>query len=339
MKKDVYAVILAGGKGTRLWPLSKKGVSKSFISIAGKKPMVLETVERIRGLVEKEHMIFVVDYAQKKALKSAIKGISKQNILLEPYGRSTASAVGLAAIRLPRRSILVVLPTDAMVDNPGRFKQTLKKGIDFVRAKEGSMICVGIKPNGPSSAYGYIKVGSRLKEGIYAIDRFVEKPTKRKAEALIKQTHYLWNAGIFVFRAGDILSAMRKYSPELYRQLDRIKNNQKTITDAYSRMRNISIDFQIMEKAENLYCVKANFGWSDLGSWVSMEELFGKDRQGNVSFGNVKLEDTKNSFIYNSGEPVIGVVGADNMIIVRTSNGMLVCSKKDAEKVKRLKIL
>lgn len=339
MKNNVYGVILAGGKGSRLWPLSKQGLSKSFFQLADKKPLISNTIERVHDLIDITNILCVVDASQSEALKNAAKGIPGKNILIEPFGRSTASAVGLAAINVHPDSILVVLPTDAFISDKAGFVKTLKKGIDFVSTTNGVLVAIGIKPTEPSTAYGYIKIKTQQTGDAYFVDRFTEKPSKRKADIFLKNASYLWNSGIFIFRAKDILSAMKQHAPMLYAELVKIKKNKRNIESAYSRMQNTSIDYQIMENAKNLYCIKADFSWRDLGNWVSVESLFKKDYFGNVVLGKVKMNDTRNTFVYNQKDDIIGIVGLDDMIVVNAENGILVCSKKDAEKVKALKLL
>jgi len=334
-----YAVILAGGKGTRLWPFSKKGFSKSFIPLADKAPMVLQTTDRLKGLVKADDILFVADKLQEKAVRKVVGKIRSCKVLVEPFGRSTASAVGLAAIEVKADDLLIVLPTDAFVDNEDRFRETLDKAASFVRDKDGVIMCLGIPPKEPATGYGYIKVGNRARKRIYAIDRFVEKPSKNKAKRLVKHGGYLWNSGIFLFKAKDILSAFKDHSSDLYRQLMRIKADRRTIRSAYSNMKNISIDYQIMEKAQNLYCIKANFVWRDLGNWVSIEKLFNRDRMGNLCLGNVRIMDSRNTSIYNTGRYPVGVIGTDNIVIVNTDHGTLVCGKKHVEKVNKLNLL
>lgn len=340
-KTRVCAVLLAGGEGTRLWPLSTGSFSKSFVRIADKKPLVQRTIERLGGFIDKKDILIVVDKRQKPAVRKTVKGIPGKNILAEPFGRSTASASGLAAIALRPEDIMVVLPTDSLIKETPLFRNAVKKAVDFIRNTENVIVCFGIKPKGPSTAYGYIKVEPRGNRGIYPVDRFIEKPTETIAEKLVKKPVYLWNAGMFVFRAGDILNAMKKHAPVLHRELMRIKKDRKKKTAAYSRMRNVSIDYQVMEKAENLYCVKAGFNWQDLGNWENVGRMFSvlggkKDKKGNVLFGKVRLLDTRGSVIYNSSRKRLALIGLKGMIVVHTENGTLVCRKKDAEKVKAL---
>ena len=335
MKKKVYACLLAGGKGTRLWPLSTKNYSKSFVSIGKREPLILGSINRLKGFVEKKNILIVVDKAQQKVLKKFTKQIPTQNIITEPFGRSTASAVGLAAINLNPDDIIVVLPTDALIKENGAFRKTLKEAVSFA-CENDVLICVGVAPKHASTAYGYIKIDKKIKGQINSIKRFIEKPNLKKAKKLMQNKKNLWNAGIFIFKAGDILSAMKKHSPLLWKELMKIKKNKSSKKSSYKRMKNVSIDYQVMEKAKNLYCIKGNFSWSDLGNWVSVGKLLKKDKNGNRTFGNIKLKGTKNSIIYNTTKEKIGLSDTKDSIFVVTENGILFCGKKDAERVKEL---
>ena len=332
MKEKIYACLLAGGKGTRLWPLSTPECSKSFVKIGKRKPLIEDTITRLKGFVKKTNIIAVVDKTQ----KSLVKGIPKKNIVTEPFGRSTASAIGLAAIKLKPDDIMVAMPTDHIIKNAAAFRKTLKKAVNFIRKSKDALLCIGIKPSRPSTAYGYIRTGALKAAGIYAVARFMEKPSKKIAAKLVKKSCNLWNAGMFIFRAKDILGAMEKHSPLLYKELLRIKKDKGQKRAAYSRMKNVSIDYQVMEKAKNLYCIKANFSWNDVGNWNSVGALFKKDKNGNACFGKVALTNTRNTIVYNSEKEKLGIVGMRNAIVAQTRAGILVCEKKDAEKLKEL---
>ena len=338
MKKrgSVYAVLLAGGKGTRLWPLSTPERSKSFIRIGKSRPLIEEVRNRLRGLIPEKNLVIVVNKTQEKLARSIMRGVPKKNILVEPFGRSTASAAGLAAIELEDEDIMAVLPTDALIKDGNAFRKALREAIRFVRAQDGVMMSVGVTPTAPSTAYGYIKLRSRIKGKIYSTNKFIEKPTGRLAARLIKRRDLVWNAGIFIFKAKDFLNACRAHAPILYRELSRIKKNKKGKLAAYRRMKNVSIDYQIMEKAKNLYCAKGAFSCHDLGNWRSAMKLLKKDKKGNAVFGKTTLVDTRNSIVYNTQKSTLGVIGLADTIVVSTKNGTLVCAKKDAEKVKRL---
>ncbi|MBN1353448.1 MAG: mannose-1-phosphate guanylyltransferase, partial [Candidatus Omnitrophica bacterium] len=311
----VCICLLAGGKGTRLWPLSVENHSKSFVSIGNKRPLLTDSIKRLGGIADKSNIFVVVDKTQEKLARRLSAGIPPRNILVEPFGRSTASAVGLAAIELNPEDIMVVLPTDALITKAGEFRKTIKKAVSFARSTEGVLLCVGIVPTEPSSAYGYIKIKTPGANGVYQADKFIEKPKRNKAIRMVANKNFLWNAGIFVFKVKDILNAMRNDAPLLYRQLLLIKDKRADKKTAYSGMKNISIDYQIMEKAKNLFCVKSEFAWRDLGSWNSLERIFGKDSRGNICFGKIELINTRNSIVYNSSDKKLGVIGFSDAVV------------------------
>ena len=336
MKSNIYACLLAGGKGTRLWPLSIKGSSKSFVKIGNRSPLIEEAINRLAGFVDKKHILVVVDKSQEKLSREFTSGIPGKNILVEPFGRSTASAVGLAAINLKANDVMVVLPTDALIEDAASFKDTIKEAAYFADSKKNALISIGISPSEATTAYGYIKPGKKIRGQVYQINRFTEKPSLKKAQAFLRSGNYLWNAGIFVFTAGAIMTAIKTHAPALYRELCCIKKNKKNTKKAYERMENVSIDYQIMEKAKNLYCVKGKFHWKDIGSWVSMGKIFENDKKKNAIFGKVKLIDTEDSIIYNSEKTELAVVGLKKVIVAKTKNGTLVSAKAYAEKIKEL---
>jgi len=339
MKNKVYAVILVGGKGARLWPLSKKGLSKAFVSIAGKGTLVVQTVGRLNGLVGKGATLFVVDKTQSKALRRAVKGIPPKNIIVEPFGRSTASAVGLAAIKADPDDVLIVLPSDAYFENTKLFQAGIRKAVKFVESNGEAVVCLGIAPAGPVTGYGYIKMGKACLPGLYKAAGFTEKPGSAKARMFVRSKRYLWNAGIFIFKAGSILSLFQKHAGSLYKELLRIQKDPGCAASAYGRMDNISIDYQLIEKLNDLYCVRLDTAWQDLGTWESVDKMFRKDSSGNHAFGRARLIDTRNSFIYNAEDRMLGVIGMDDAVVVHTANGTLVCKKESAERVKELGIL
>ncbi|MFH1790450.1 MAG: mannose-1-phosphate guanylyltransferase [Candidatus Omnitrophota bacterium] len=338
MKTGAYAVILAGGKGTRLWPLSGEGASKAFVKIGGNRSLIEETLSNIRGVVNPGKTLFVVDRKQARSFRRLLRAVPGQNVLEEPCGRSTASAVGLAAINRRPEDILIVLPCDAYVGDTVKFRKALLRAVGFVKRNSGAIVCVGIKPAFAASGYGYIGMGKSAGPGVYRVGRFVEKPCVRAAAVLLKKKTFLWNAGIFVFTAGNMLAAMRRHSPVLYRQLMTIKKNRGSIKSVYNRMRNISLDYQVMEKVRNVFCVKGDFAWKDLGNWTSVAVLLEK-KESNFIHGKAALKNTYNSVVYNSQDKPVGVVGARNMVVVNTPDGVLVCAADEAERVKELNLI
>lgn len=333
--KDVYAILLAGGKGTRLWPLSTEECTKSFMRFGKSRLLIEDSVKRARAITGNENILIVTDRA-KAPLSGRIKNLGRKNIIVEPFGRNTASAIGLAAINLRPESIMAVFPTDNLVVDTDKFRKAIEEGINFLRSRSEALLCVGTIPRYLSGSFGYIKLADNIKGQVFSIDRFIEKPSIDKAKTFLKNPNFLWNAGIFIFRAGTILAAMGKYAPLLYMNLMRIKKNKSSIDSAYSEMKNISIDYQIMEKAKNLYCVKGNFTWHDIGNWSSLGRFFKMDKNKNICIGKVKLIDVYDSLVYNTEKKPIGAIGLKGVIIVNTDKGALVCGKKDAERVKEL---
>ena len=337
MTQRVYAVLLAGGEGKRLWPLSRSEKPKGFLRIADHKPLISCAIDGLRGFVDKKHTLIVINKSQKSLLKGLAKGIPDKNILLEPLKKNTAAAVGLAATRLSADDIMVVLPTDAIIKNRSAFLSAIKRAVSFVAKQKDAICCVGIKPREAKTGYGYIKLGFEKAKGVYLAGKFIEKPSREKAEEMLRKGNFLWNAGMFVMKAETILSSMRKYAPRLYRALMAIKVSGN-IARAYSLMKNVSIDYQVMERAKNLYCVKGNFCWNDLGSWLSVADMEGapRDKKGNFCFGPVKHEHTSRSIMYNATKDTMLVSGLRNMIAVHASGKTLICDKKDAENVKEI---
>ncbi len=338
MGQRVYGVILAGGKGSRLWPLSSRGVSKSFARIPGRAPLVADTLKRLACVVKKNDIYFVVDEAQKKALISAVGNTAKKKAIVEPFGRSTASAVGLAALRFHPDSIMVVVPTDSYIADNAGYRKALKEAVCFCELNSRAVVCIGVKPDHASSSYGYIRVGKKVKGNVYRSERFFEKPDKKKAKTFFEDKKHLWNAGIFVFRTGTILESMKRLSPGLYKGLMAVNLDPRCIERVYRKMRNVSIDYQIMERYDDLYCVMADFGWGDLGNWVSLEKIFSRENKG-AEYGQVMRMDTSNVTAVNLGTKPLAVIGMSDCVVVNSANGVLVCAKKDVEKVKDLGVI
>jgi len=337
MKDNLYAVLLAGGKGTRLWPLSTGELSKSFIRLGNRRILMQEVLDRLRGIVERQATVIVIDRQKKKLLSNFIKGIPKKNVLIEPVGRNTAAAVGLAAINLKSEDIMLVLPVDQFVEGVVDFKSVVKEGARFIEKNHNSLICLATRPRHASESFGYLKVKSRAKGRIFLVDKFIEKPSLIKAVQFQKDPAYLWNSGMFMFKSKTILRAMKSYAPALYRNLMKIKKRPNSIGSIYSRFKSVSLDYQVMEKAGDVYCIKGRFKWHDIGKWTSLEKLIsGNSIKKNVCVGKTETLDVSDSFIYNAGEKPVGAIGLTGVIIVNTDNGVLVCAKKDVERVREL---
>jgi len=344
----MYAVIMAGGKGERLWPKSARGKAKHVISLGTRNAMIQETIKRLKENLSTENIFLVTTKNQLSSLKPYIANLKKENIILEPFGRDTAPAICLSALILEKRlgdATMVILPADHIIKNTKAFFK------DLISAKKvaesgSNLLTIGIKPRYPSVGYGYMETGKNL-QGHYGIKRFIEKPKKTKAEALYKNKKYLWNSGIFIWKTSSVLNMMKKYMPDMYYSLEdasRLEGKagySLRLENEYSKFNPISIDYAIMEPVSRnehnkIFCIKSNFDWVDIGSWSSIEEIYDKDADGNIILSNSSMIDVKNSIIVGDKGHKIGVIGLKDIIIVQTKSGTLVCDKNRAQEVKDL---
>jgi mannose-1-phosphate guanylyltransferase len=271
---NVYAVILVGGIGKRLQPLSKPSRPKPFLSVTrDRKTIFAKTVARIGRLLPAENIIVVANKRQAHLVKKSSPKIFKGNLLLEKASKNTAPAIALASLELNKRSgdaVIVVLPADHYIGNEGVYLKTLKKGIDFVKNNGRALVTIGLKPSFPATGYGYIRVKARGSKGnVHQVERFVEKPDIETAKKFIEDGSYLWNTGTFIFKAVTFLGAIRRLARDIYGPL----KDMRKIEENYDMLPNISVDYAIMEKAYEMYCVKGSYGWEDIGSFDSLKKV------------------------------------------------------------------
>ena len=344
----MYAVIMAGGKGERLWPKSTKATAKHTLSFGTKNAMIQLTIKRLKKFLPIENIFIVTSKKGYPSLKRYVSALDKENIILEPEGKDTAAAICLSALILEKKfgnSTMVVLPADHIIkDSELLFKDLVRAS--KIAASNTGLVTIGVNPKYASVGYGYIKIGRKL-PGYYVVKKFTEKPEKKKAEKFYKNKHYLWNSGIFIWQTGSILSAFKKHMPNLYYALkDAVKLQGKKgysikLANEYSRFKNVSIDYGVMEPAANtrsqkIFCVKGAFDWIDIGSWASVEEIYDKNAKGNIILSNANLIDVRNSIIIGEKNHKIGIIGINDVIIVQTKTGTLICNKNRAQEVKAL---
>lgn len=359
----LHAIILAGGAGTRFWPLSRESLPKQMLQIAGEDTLLRHTIKRISGIIPPGNIWIVTTEDKAQEIKfhiGALGSIAKEiKIVLEPIGKNTAPAIGLAAIHINSLSsgdsIMLVMPSDHLIPDPENFLSDLKHAVEA--AKDGYLVTFGIKPTRPETGYGYIKTEkqSNQKIRVRKVERFVEKPDLNTAESYILEGNYFWNSGIFVWKTSKILSEIELFIPTLYQKLKEIEsliisfpdsliyrgfNKQnpqilKSIKILYSELESISIDYGVMEKSNDVIMVMASFHWSDLGSFTALDEVIEKDPNGNIFKGNIIDIGSRNSTIL-SGERLIATIGLNEMVVIDTPDATLITPKAKAQEVRKI---
>ena len=341
--RHLHAVIMAGGKGTRFWPVSREAFPKQFLKIFGDKTLLQSTVGRLEGEVRPENFTIITTLNQAELVRWQTKEtLSADCILTEPKGRNTAPAIALAALRImkaDRGALLLVLPSDHYIKDVAAFRAAVHAAIPAAEA--GSLVTFGIVPVRPETGYGYIKCGKASGKGVFKVERFVEKPDTKKAREFLKEGSYLWNSGIFLFSARAVLAEIRKYMPGLYKAFAGMgkyfgtDGEQKALEEIYGRIEPDSIDYGVLEKSKKVCVVRSEFGWSDIGSWNALEEVMEKDRDGNVVLGNSVNMDSEGSVIFSSGR-LLATIGLKEMVVVDTPDATLICPKARVQEVKGL---
>jgi mannose-1-phosphate guanylyltransferase / mannose-6-phosphate isomerase len=338
----LYGVILAGGWGTRFWPLSRSQYPKQVLRLLGSESMLQTTVDRLLPRIPARRQAVVTNAGQAELVHQELhrKGWDDVRIWIEPEGKNTAAAVGLAAIYLGEAAedaVMAVFPADHFIQDQASLLQALDLGAQWAQA--GYLVTFGIPPTRPETGYGYIKQGAPLDDQgkVFRTDRFIEKPPLDRATEFMAAGGYSWNSGIFVFRRDVLLAAMARYLPDLYRELARlqVKENRPPLGDVYQKCPSISLDHGILEKAENVAVVPVEMGWNDVGSWEAVHELFPRDERANVLLGRA-LDQGSQDCILLAQDRLVATIGLDRIIVVDTPDATLVCHRDRAQEVKNL---
>jgi mannose-1-phosphate guanylyltransferase len=342
----MYALILAGGSGTRLWPHSRSSHPKQFLRIGGERTMLQETVARTLPIIPLDRVYVATGPAYAGLVMEQLPDVPRENILIEPSGRGTAPCIGLAALHLRRRdpqAVMAVLSADHRIENSDGFCEVLAVG--SAMARQGLLMTIGIPPAGPSTGYGYIQRGDELDgTGAYPTFRvkaFVEKPDATRARAYLASGNYYWNAGMFVWRADRILEELALHRPALAQALALIDQaigtpaQQQTLEQVWPQVENVAIDIAVMEQTRHAAVIPADLGWSDVGDWASLAETLHKDANGNAVVGTYVGVDTSNSVIYGNGR-VVATIGIQDLVIVDTHDVLLICPRSRAQDVKEM---
>ena len=353
-KAPVYVAIMAGGGGTRFWPWSREKRPKQILPILADRPMIWETVERVRPFVSPGKIFIVTAGSQAKELHRQVPQIPPGNILTEPQGRNTAPCLCLAAVHIQKRdpeAVMSVLPADHFIADQKLFLQTLKGAVEFA-ARENFLVTLGIQPTEPETGYGYIQKGEMLGQTagfqVFRAKAFREKPSQTKALRYLHQGDYLWNSGMFVWKVGVFLEAVERFLPSLYREMLRFKaalgtsRSHLVLKNIYQKIQPISVDYGIMEKAPNVAILPAKFLWNDVGSWAALTKIWPKDKTGNaipkkdqILRGKVLAIDSSGCLI-RAEEKLIALIGLQNLIVVEAGNAVLVCPKERSQEVRRV---
>jgi mannose-1-phosphate guanylyltransferase len=338
---------MAGGQGTRFWPRSRRRRPKQLLNIVGEQTMIEQTVARINALISPHRILVVAGEAYRDLLLAALPQLPADNFLLEPIGRNTAACVTWAALWLRQRdpeAIMAVLPADHIMRNETEFLQVLATAAALAQTAH-RLVTIGIQPTHPETGYGYIRVSQdQLRvEGrdVFRVERFVEKPSRDKAVEFLAEQRYLWNSGMFIWRVDTILDEVRRHLPALARDLDPVGSIVSTaaqaavIADVYPRIESISIDVGVMERAQDVWGVPGDFGWSDVGSWRALSELLPADAQGNVTVGTHRGLETSGCLIYSPNK-LVATIGLADMVVIETDDVLLICPKDRDQEVRKL---
>lgn len=341
----ITALIMAGGRGERFWPRSRKSLPKQFLSLTDDgKTMIQLTVERISPLVDLEDIYIATNKDYKQLALDQLPGIPEENILCEPIGRNTAPCIGLGAVHMAKKyedSVMLVLPSDHLIKFNKMYLSTVREASKLAE-QNTNLVTIGITPDYPETGYGYIKFDSHEVEGrAFKVERFVEKPTLEVAKEYLASEEYLWNSGMFIWKVSSILKNMQQFMPDTYERLMAIKASigtpeQEAVLDKeFHAIEPLSIDYGIMEKAENIYILPGTFGWDDVGSWLAVERIKKTNEFGNVVNGNIITVNTKNSIIQGD-KKLIAAVGLEDLIVVDTDDATLICAKDSAGDIKKV---
>ncbi len=343
----MYAVIMAGGEGTRFWPRSRSKRPKQLLNIVGSETMIQTTISRLKSLVEPDHIFVVTTKRQKETILEQLPILPAENLIIEPKGKNTAPCIGLAATILYAKdpdSVMVVLPADHKIDDTELFQKTIRAAAELAKSKSG-LVTIGIDPTYPATGYGYIQHNQLVEniDGIEAYDvkTFAEKPDIQTARRFLKSGDFFWNSGIFIWKTSQILSEIEESIPQLYSGLMKIKKalgtpeESEIIQKVYCQIKSISIDYGVMEHSRNVYVVKGKFIWNDVGSWDEVYKISPKDENGNALIGDGILLDTQNCY-FDMKDLFIATIGLENLIVVQTDDALLICPRDRAQDVRDL---
>ncbi len=339
----MHVVIMAGGAGTRFWPLSRRHRPKQLLNLFGDTPMIAQTVDRFAGLVPPEKILIVTNEALAEAVSEAVPQIPTENVLLEPVGRNTAPCIGMAAVAVRERlgsadEVLAVFPADHFIRDEEAFRDAVR--LAAAEAEEGAIVTLGIEPTKPETGYGYIRCGDPISDTVRVADAFVEKPDRETALKYLTDGNYLWNSGMFCFRIDAVMSEVERQLPELAAHLEElapaIGKDDEEVAKVFAQITPVSIDYGVMEGAENVRVVPVRFGWSDVGHWDALPSVAKTDDDGNVAIGDVITIDCRDSVLMGHDDRVLAAVGLERIVVVDTEDAVLVAPRDRVQEVRAI---
>ncbi|EJT5915323.1 TPA: mannose-1-phosphate guanylyltransferase [Clostridium perfringens] len=340
------ALIMAGGKGTRFWPLSTEEKPKQFLSLIGEDTMIRMTVERIKPIIPIERIFICTGEKYVELVKEQLPEIPLENIIVEPEGRNTAPCIALSALIMKRRFNdvnMLVLPSDHLIRKEEKFREIVLEGNNYILEHKNAIITLGIKPNRPETGYGYIKFNKHDIENknIIKVEKFVEKPNLELAEKYILDGSYLWNGGMFLWEANNIINQIKKFAPSIYyalKDIEHVDNRilQKVIDKNYKNTEAISIDYAVLEKSEDIFVIPSDIEWDDIGTWKSVERYKPKDMDNNIINGNVRVIDSKSNIAINSNKKIV-MIGIEDIMTLETEDTIFIVNKEHMDNLKDYK--
>ncbi|MBN1299679.1 MAG: mannose-1-phosphate guanylyltransferase [Melioribacteraceae bacterium] len=339
---NLYAVIMAGGVGARFWPKSREKTPKQLLKIFNEHSLLQNTYHRLNGLVKQENIYLITNKIQSETIKKQLPGIPNQNIIEEPFGKNTAACIGLATSFIQIHdpdALTLILPADHLIVDVEKFQKTILRAAEYA-FKNSALVTIGINPTRPETGYGYIQADNLADAAdIYDVKTFAEKPNLETAKRFLEAGDFFWNSGMFIWKASTIMNELKLFMPELYEGLSKIssvigkQNYDQVLTLEYGQLRNISIDYGIMEHSQKVYVIKGEFDWNDVGNWEAVYQLSEKGKNENVVKGDVYLHEVSGSYIETT-KGFTAVLGVDNLIVIETDDALLICDRKKAQSVK-----
>lgn len=338
---NICALIMAGGKGTRFWPLSTEEKPKQFLNLIGEETMIQMTVNRILPIIPIERIFICTGERYRDLVKEQLPNLPEKNIIVEPEGRNTTPCIALSALVIKRYfkdSNMVVLPSDHLIRDENIFRDIIIKGNEFLKQNNDGIITLGMKPDRPETGYGYIKYGEKIEESINKVESFVEKPNLEVAKRYLSEGNYLWNGGMFLWKTEYIINEIKKFVPETYEALHNIENIdelelQNFINKNYFKTNSISIDYAVLEKSKNIYVIPSEIGWDDIGSWKSIERYKDKDNKNNIINSNTQVIESNSNIVVNNTKEVV-MIGVNNTMAIETEDTIFLVNKDYMENLK-----